>query len=333
MAKYKEINRWQRKLNFIKEILKRKDLSFAMYRIKWELATQKKYQLSFPVHIDLEINSNCNCRCIFCPHGTGETRNDLPIMSLETAKKILDELAKNKVYSIKLNWRGEPALHPNLAGIVAYAKKVGIKEVQMNTNGCLFNEQKIKDLILAGIDRVIFSIDGTTPEVYSASRVGGDFNRAVENIKTFGRIRKELKRNKPFLRVQMVRTELNKHQVNDYKKIWEGIANDIRISDVTNRGQGDYLQVGDQVSVGRTVCPQPWQRMIISCEGKVLMCCSDWFEKYPLGDISKNSLKEIWKGAKMKAVRKRLKNLDYNFDPCKDCWVKESYIWEKVENK
>lgn len=330
MASYQEINKWQRRWNFVKEILKRRDLSFAIYRSKWQLATQKKYALKFPVHVDLEINSNCCYRCIFCPHGTGEMGNDMPMMSFQTAKKVLDELGKNKVYSIKLNWRGEPALHPNLAEIVAYAKKAGIKEVQINTNAFAFNEKKIRDLILAGIDRVIFSIDATTPELYSKIRIGGDYNKVVNNIKTFYNIKKELKRKKPFLRVQMVRTELNKHQVEDFKKMWQDIADDIRISDVTNRGQGDNLQVGDQVSVGRATCPQPWQRMMISTEGKVLMCCSDWFEKYPIGNIKDNSLGDIWNGEKLKAVRKKLHNLDYNFEPCKSCWVKESYTWRKI---
>jgi len=329
VKKYKEINKWQRRRDFLKELVKRKDLSFLIYRLKWWLATKFKFLFPFPVHIDLEINSNCNYKCIFCPHGTGEMRNDLPQMSLEVAKKILDELAKNKVYSVKLNWRGEPALHRSLAEIVAFAKKAGIKEVQINTNGELFDERKIKDLVRAGIDRVIFSIQGTTPEIYSKIRSGGNLNRIVENVKTFDRVRKELKQPKPFLRVQMVRTEVNKHQVAEYRKMWQGIADDIRISDVTNRGQGDYLKVGDQVSIGRTSCPQPWQRMMISCEGKVMMCCSDWFGDYVIGDINENSLKEIWKGQKMKAVRKRIKKVDYDFKPCRECWVKESYKWQK----
>src|SRR3989344_3317910 len=118
MAKYKEKNRWKRRLNFIREALKRRDLSFLVYRLKWNLATKFKYPLKFPVHIDLEINSNCNYRCIMCPHGLGTIRNDMPMMKLETAKKILDELAENKVYSVKLLWRGEPAIHPHLVDIV-----------------------------------------------------------------------------------------------------------------------------------------------------------------------------------------------------------------------
>ena len=333
MAVYKEINKWERRLNFIKEAVKRRDLSFVVYRLKWNLATKYKWLLPFPVHVDIEINSNCNYKCVFCPHGLGTIRNDLPMMSLETAKKIIDELKKNKVYSIKLLWRGEPTLHPNLADIVAYAKKQGIKEVQINTNASVFNEQKIRNLIDSGIDRVIFSLDATTPEVYSKIRPGGDYNKVAENIKIFDKVRRAIRQDKPFLRVQMVRTELNKHQVADYRKMWEAIADDIRISDVTNRGQGDNLKVGDQISLGRVCCPQPWQRIMISCEGKVLMCCSDWFEKYPLGNINENSLKEIWQGSKLQAVRKRLKKLDYNFEPCKDCWIKESYAWVKNEKQ
>ena len=329
MASYKEINKLERFFNVIKEMIKRRDLSFLIYRIKWNLGGKNKILFSFPAHIDIEINSNCNYRCVFCPHGTGEMRNDLPMMGFEMAKRILDELVKNGTYSIKLNWRGEPALHPQLAEIVAYAKKVGIKEVQINTNGCLYDEEKIRKLILSGIDRVIFSLDATTEEVYSKIRIGGDFNRVVNNIKTFSRIRKELNRTKPFLRVQMVRTEMNKHQVDDYRRIWKDIVDDIRISDVTDRGQGDNLKVGDQISNGRVCCPQPWQRMMIACDGDVLMCCTDWFKKYPLGNINEKSLKEIWKSEKLNKVRRKLKKLEYDFEPCEHCWLKESYAWEK----
>lgn len=331
MASYKEINKLERMLNVVREVIKRHNLSFLIYRLKWNLSGKYKYPLKFPVHIDLEINSNCNYRCIFCPHGTGEMGNDMPMMSVEVAKRILNELVKNKVYSIKLNWRGEPALHPQLVEITAYAKEAGIKEIQINTNGFLYDEQKIRDLILAGIDRVIFSLDATTPEVYSKIRIGGDYNQVVNNIKTFSQIRKELKRKKPYIRVQMVRTKLNEHQVDDYRKMWKDIADDVRISDVTDRGQGDSLRVGDQISIGRVCCPQPWQRMMISCSGEVMMCCSDWYSKYIIGNINKNSLKEIWNGPKLEAIKKKLKQGKLDFEPCKDCWLKESYKWKKVE--
>ena len=49
-------------------------------------------------------------------------------------KKIIDEISIMEVPSIKLNWRGEPLLHPNIFECIDYAKKKGILEVIINTN-------------------------------------------------------------------------------------------------------------------------------------------------------------------------------------------------------
>ena len=329
--KYQEINAFQRKLSVVKEFFKRPQRwKFLWYRIKWNYFPGLRWVPSNPLNVDVELADACNLRCVMCVHGLGTMKN-VGIMEEDFAKSMIDQLADMGVYSMKFNWRGEAAMHKKLAEIIRYAKEKGIPEVQMNTNGIPFDEHKISEVIKAGMDRVIFSVDGNSKETYEKIRVGSNFDKLVNNIEAFVRIRKELGSLKPFLRVQMVRTNTNAHEVDGLIQRWKNKVEDIRISDVMDRGQGNHLTVGDQVSTGRAHCPQPFQRMIVARDGNVYPCCSDWYAKYKIGDAKTQPLKEIWKGERMNTLRKTINDdkMD-DYEPCKNCYVKESYKWRKL---
>jgi MoaA/NifB/PqqE/SkfB family radical SAM enzyme len=330
--KYKEINALQRNINALRELLARPDrLRFAWYRFKWNYFPLLKLVPSFPLHVDIEVTDACNLRCIMCVHGAGNPLKT-GFIDHEFAQDIIRQVASAGVYSIKLNWRGEPALYKELPDLIAHAKALGIREVQINTNGLPFTRESIQQVVKAGLDRVIFSVDGNSAETYERIRLGGRFQRLVDNIEYFINTRKRLKSITPFIRVQMVRMQSNQHEVEGLLARWRGKVDDIRISDVTDRGQGEHMCVGDQVAVSRRRCPQPWLRMVVSREGLVMPCCSDWYCRRVVGDAKQKSLQDIWHGKKMKHFRKAVwsKKLD-DFEPCGSCFVKESYLWEKKE--
>ena len=64
-------------------------------------------------------------------------------IDFELYKRVVDECAENKLYSIRLCHRGEPLLHSKIVDMVKYAKDKGIKEVFTLTNGLLLNEKLI----------------------------------------------------------------------------------------------------------------------------------------------------------------------------------------------
>ena len=331
MLGYKEINGVARKINVLVEWFRRgMDLEFFWYRFRWGYVARYDKVLKFPLHLDIEVTEACNLACIMCVHGT----TGVPItgrIDVNFAKEIIDQAAQNGTKSLKFNWRGEPALHTGLEDLVAYSKEKGILEVQINTNGIPFNPRRIERLIDAGLDRIIFSVDGATKESYETIRVGSDWERMNENIRKFHEVRTAKGRVKPFIRIQMVRQELNANEVDLFFEQWKEIADDIAVKDVTDRGQGNQLFVGNQVAIGRQRCNQPWQRMIIARDGKVFPCCSDWDRTYEIGDANETSLKEIWKGESMEKLRdiNRAGKLD-DFDPCRNCFVLSSYQWRRM---
>lgn len=334
MGRYKEIGALRRHFYHVREFLKRHgDLRFFLYRFKWNYAHKFDWVLPFPTNIDIEPTGLCNLKCVMCPQSFETiSKEDSRMIDLELARKIIDEAAENGVYSIKFTWRGEPALHKGLGEMVRYCKVKGIPEVQFTTNGTPYNEQKIRDLIEAGLDRIIFSLDGAKKETVEKIRVGIKYDNVVETIKTFHRLRSEMGRGKPFIRMQMVRMKANKDEVEEFIRMWKPYADDIRIADVTDRGQGGYLAVGDQIAVGRQRCPQPWQRMVIGPTGEVMPCCADWHKEWVIGNVNTQSLKEIWRGLRMEAMRQvqREMRLD-DVNPCKACFVHESFVWKRIK--
>ena len=331
--KYQEINKIQRKFNAIHEWRKRKlSWSFLFYRIRWNVVARFDYVTKFPLHLDIELTESCNLKCIMCVHGITGVPNT-GFMDVEFAKMIIDQAARSGTKSIKLNWRGESGLHKGLEDLIRYAKQAGILEVQFNTNGIPFTRNRIEKIIESGLDRVIFSMDGASKTSYEKIRVGAKFEKLTENIFLFYELREKMGRAKPFIRFQMVKQKDNAHEVDQFLSEWSGVADDIAVKDVTDRGQGGELFVGDQKTVGRKRCNQPWQRMIVARDGKVFPCCSDWNQTYQIGDANSTSLKEIWLGEKMEDLRNvnRRETLD-NVDPCRDCFVMTSYKWQKIKH-
>lgn len=268
------------------------------YRKKWFEYPQKRILGEFPLHLDVESTNACNLRCAMC------TRNfmteKIGNIKWDLFKKVIDEASDYKLLSLKLNFRGEPLLHPELPKMVKYAKDKGILEVQFNTNGLALPEKKSEELIRAGLDRVIFSVDGAFKETYEKIRTGSDFERVVQNIKRFVEIRNEMRLRKPIVRVQMVKMEENKHEVERFFNMWRDVVN--RVAVVTQREP--YIRgKGPSKKLEHFPCHQIWQRMVVWWTGEVFMCCGDWHGEYPLGDAKKDSLRDLWLGKKYNFVR------------------------------
>ena len=76
-------------------------------------------------------------------------------MDFNTYKEIINEITKMEVPSIKLNWRGEPLLNPQIGKFIKYAKSAGILEVAINTNATKLDQKMSETLISSGLDSIL----------------------------------------------------------------------------------------------------------------------------------------------------------------------------------
>lgn len=273
-----------------------------------------------PLSVDIEVAAVCDLACSFCYRQYIATPDK--IMSEALCYEIIDQAAELGVPSIKLNWRGEPLLHPRLADFVEYAKKKGILEVLINTNAVTLTPERSRALINAGLDALIFSFDGGTGETYEKMRVGrfrdNKFERVYENIVAFARIRSELGATFPTTRIQMIMIDEAYYEAGEFRNLFDGIVDDIVVKAYSERGgRFDELTLEDRnkarsyfdsqegaaveidglefwkdtegevfYATGRLPCQQIYQRLMVSYDGSVHMCCYDWAAEHPVGYVS-----------------------------------------------
>lgn len=318
---------------------------FWYYRLRWRMFPPLDIVASFPTHVDIEMTNACNLRCIMCPHGIEdpafkhEFKKSLGMIRWELVQQVLDEGGRKGLCSVKFNWRGEPLLNRKLMPkAVRYAKQKGVIEVAINTNGLPLDDTYSEELIAAGLDRMIFSIDGDSTETYEAIRRGGDFEKLVGNIRRFVEIRDRMGKAKPLVRLQMVKMDANVREVDGFLKRWQDTVDSISFQEYTNRGESqDRLIDGRFESTGRLACPQIWQRLVVAYDGKIVMCCRDWESENVLGqlDYTKgHTVEYFWKGPVLEEIRllHRQKRLD-EVAACKRCEYKESYSWKESDQK
>lgn len=272
-----------------------KTLAYKWYRFLWWFAGT--FHIPIMVHIDIETSSECNLHCTFCPHDSGFKNKG--IMPFKRAVRAIEDAMLNKVKSIKFNFRGEPGLNKDLERLSAIAYP-HFTEVFMNTNGIPFTEDRIKNLML---DKVKISIDGATKKVYNSIRKGSDTKR-------WEKLNRNLKAFKEYhnVEIQMTTTKNNIKEVDKFKQKFK----DIPI--IINKERQKLSE--------RKHCPQPYRRMIVAHDGAVYGCCNSWFDQFPIGDFKNESLREIWKGNRMKELRRHAKHYT---GPCKDCDIREAW--------
>jgi len=281
-------------------------------RMKWHWAPKFFIVVDFPTHLDIEASASCQMRCPMClrrsipdiAHGT---------MDFDLYKKIIDEASQRGVYSIKLSWRGEPLLNPNIVKMVKYAKDKGIKDVAFLTNGERLSEKMAIDLTEAGLDWISFSIDGMG-ETYERIRWPETFDGIVKKVKFLKEYRDGKGLEKPLIRVQTIWGAV-KNDPSEYFDFWEKIADKVYIIADQLRYETASFPKNPEY-----ICPEPWRRMVIGADGTVPNCISDYEELNPLGDVKKQSLYEIWHGEKFNKLRELIRNGKiFENKPCAMC--------------
>lgn len=319
-----------------------------------------------PLCVDIEAASMCDLACPFCYRQWIATPDKF--IADELCYRIIDEAAELNVPSIKFNWRGESLLHPNLPKFIDHAKRRGILHTILNTNAVTLDEKKSHELIESGLDLLIYSFEGGTKETYEKLRVGrfkeNTFEAVYGNIRRFASIREKLGSKFPITKIQMVLTRDTFNEQDSFFKLFSECVDDVSVKPYTERGGtlpdldenirkklGNFLKDkklpentaywrdlrGDlYLADGRLPCEQPFQRIMVSCEGQVSMCCYDWALKYPIGYVAPpkkaETLKQIWYGDIVEDVRqKHVEGHIENVPICRRCPFKETYHWIKAD--
>jgi wyosine [tRNA(Phe)-imidazoG37] synthetase (radical SAM superfamily) len=178
----------------------------------FRVANKEKLSFSktrFPYNIFIETTALCNLHCYICKREKiKKDRGGKLIFELEKLKSVLNEIISQKETIRFINWFGfgEPFTDKNLMTYIKVIKNEapGIKH-KISTNGILLDsDSKIENLLKLGVDKISFSIDGASEESYGKYRRGGNFPKALSNMKNLIRLRNESEYQKPFINWQYI---------------------------------------------------------------------------------------------------------------------------------
>lgn len=291
-------------------------LAHVLDRIKWHYFPKYFLVPSFPTHLEIEASSVCQMRCPMCKTTQMVKKGvkNFGLMDLGTYKEIIDQGAGEPLYSIKLSWRGEPLLNPNIVEMVAYAKERGIRDVAFLSNGERLNPKLSEALVSHGLDWISISFDGMG-EIYNKIRKPAIFEETLAKVRYIRQCREKLGRAKPLIRIQSIHSAIRGQEA-EFLKLWDGIADRVNIIADQKRSIEEEDYIHDQ----HYICPSPWQRMCISWDGKVVQCYGDYQEGNILGLVKEKSLKAIWKDRPFQELRALMKGCQrLATKPCRTC--------------
>lgn len=277
-------------------------MAYLTNRVRWHLFPRLHYVSNFPIHLDIETSALCNMQCPMCFTNTDKFRDtiDKGFMDFELFKKIIDEAVNCNIYSIRISHRGEPFMNSRVIDYIRYAKDAGVKEVSSLTNILALTPELFEQSMKAGLDWLTISFDGLG-KTYERIRKPAIFEESVRKIKEYKRIKDTAKSYKPVIKIQSIWPAIS-GCADEYVKLF-----DPYVDAITSNPLIDYLRNDgpEQIEYWNNFdCPTPYQRLTVLFNGLVPYCHNDEYNNFIVGDVNKDSIRNIWKGSKMAEVRR-----------------------------
>jgi MoaA/NifB/PqqE/SkfB family radical SAM enzyme len=284
---------------------------YTAYRRKFREA-ESGHRPDYPLHLDLDVTTVCQLGCPMCPAGSKTKKegglapdeNSFPGFGLFMDQNLFLEAMRQAgelgVPSVRFGMTGEPLLIDDLDLWVAEAaQSCGFTDLAMISNGQLLDSRTSEKLIKAGLTKLMISVDAATAETYELVRPFGDFERLIDNIESFLRIRKELGRVLPLLRLSFVVMAWNLDEEDLFREKFSSLADYLTFQDYLNiMGRKDTdLRVGTPkvpLKAYESPCSDPLTRMAVHADGGLFPCCADFGRINPVGTLWHDGLKNAW---------------------------------------
>ncbi len=296
-----------------------------------------------PITVELDMTNVCNHKCPECSGWYFKDRSD-DFLSKKLAEYIVKQLAEVRIRGLIFTGGGEPLCNPCTPGVVLFAKKVGI-DAGFITNGSLLSRTNA-EILLKSCVWIRISLDAFNRKIFKKvhGMNGLMFDKVVDNIKLLVSLKNKLKSNVTigigyltcdytvgglfemtkfskslnvdYLQFRPMQIHNNGNLIYHSADIKEIIYKCMEESTdkfkvVYSKHKYDMM---DREDYGRNYnrCYGHQFATVIAADGKMYICCHlRGNEKYCIGDLRKNSFREIWDSGFRQKIAE---NIDF-----KDC--------------
>ena len=261
----------------------------------------KNSNIPMPSVFEISNSGMCNRKCSFCPRSDPNYLHVNEFIDSKLIEKIAIELSEHE-YSGTILFSGyvEPLLDKKIFKDIKYLKqKLPKSNIELITNGDVLNDDRSLKLFESGLNVLLIS-------VYDGPKEAQNFHDMMKRIKIDSK--KFVIRNRYYA------------EDKDF-----GITISNRSGNLTN----SEFKIAPLKEPLKLNCNYPFYTFFIDYNGDVQMCSHDWGKKMIMGNLTKNSIKEIWLSKKFNFARSKLNSKNRNFSPCNVCDVKGNLIGNK----
>lgn len=242
-------------------------------------------------------------------------------MRFDVFKKIADEIAQESPSSrLWLALMGESLiLGDKIVSMIEYAKSKGIQKVILNTNARFMDAQMTDKLVSSGLNEIIVGLDAFTEATYDKIRIGGDFRETVKNIEHLLEVKEGKNLPQPSVVLQFIVMDENEHEEEQFRGHWLSKGAVVKIRPKLGWGAGVEASNLNLPDSERNF-PCPWLNRTVSIHwsGRLAQCDADFEGDYSPGDVTRQTIKEIWDG-ELARRRERHWQGDFTHDLCTKC--------------
>jgi uncharacterized Fe-S cluster-containing radical SAM superfamily protein len=276
----------------------------------------------FPTRFAVEICADCNLACSMCHHPMMQRpKGNMPMALWQRCADQLAALSPST--QCWFSFCGEPLLEPDrLVEMIRYGKAVGLRSVNINTNGLLLTPDVGRLVLESGADLVVFGIDGYTAETYERIRIGARRDVVYENVEGFLAERRARGAG-PQVQVQFIEMDENTHELEAFSAHWLAHGATLKVRKKLSWG-GRFDTPLDISPEDRIPCPWAMTMMHVFWDGRVPRCPGDTEGEEAIGNAWDAPLAELWAGL----GRYRRLHMEHRFDElperchtCKDWMV------------
>ena len=294
-------------------------------RAEFERNLRRIEVASRPYLLIIDPCNYCNLRCPLCPTGLNDLGRPQSLMSFAHFKKYFDPHIPYIFEAYLHNW-GESIINQEVYRMIEYAQKNNVG-TNLSSNLVIAKSEDLDRMLDSGLEYLIVSLDGASPETYRQYRVRGDFDRVVQNMKELIRRRNARGLRTPVVEWQYIVMKHNEAEIDQAQQMAKDFGVDLlrfipvgmpyefnnrkEVADkwypltVKGRVTSDHQeqQFGQEGKPGP--CFYLYRSMVVNTDGGVSPCCVVYRKNRDFAELAETDvdIPSIWNNAKYRSAR------------------------------
>jgi MoaA/NifB/PqqE/SkfB family radical SAM enzyme len=278
-----------------------------------------------PALVTVEFTNYCNLGCVYCTSPLGLLPRGF--MQRETFERLLEGIKHLGVNRVRVIGNGECTLHPEFTSFIRELGR-SVPYVSVLTNGQWKCPEDIINAVLeAPVRMVEVSVAGSDKEGYEKSRLGGHFERLLENL-TLLRMSKRRLRSHTITNIRLMLRPSERVAERELMAFWSNYADTVMpqylVVKKTLAYKEDVYMPVEFHDQSYPKCSLPFKALDVNWNGNVPLCSLSAQQigglGLILGNVMTDMLGDIWNGNVMRQYREGHYRRDASKMPiCKGC--------------